>query len=190
MTPEQKKHEEEYLAAKKRYETAYANKVKYAREQNTASTRKQQLISSINAKKSELKKVSQTYDDLLKANGKGSNIDANTKKSTKALADAATQFKAMGESSGGNLKDLEVVFSSSVSKFNRHISDAFSEIDKAKKSLSGRKTKLKSEISKLQDELETLKSNGSKYASLISEAESTMKTASVDMAYHKKFMTV
>ena len=28
MTPEQKKHEEEYLAAKKRYETAYANKVK------------------------------------------------------------------------------------------------------------------------------------------------------------------
>ena len=29
MTPEQKKHEEEYLAAKKRYDTAYANKVKY-----------------------------------------------------------------------------------------------------------------------------------------------------------------
>lgn len=32
MTPEQKKHEEEYFAAKKKYEMAYANKVKYSRE--------------------------------------------------------------------------------------------------------------------------------------------------------------
>ena len=56
MTPEQKKHEEEYLAAKKRYEAAYANKIKYTREKATAETKKQQLINSINAKKSELKK--------------------------------------------------------------------------------------------------------------------------------------
>lgn len=39
MTPEQKKHEEEYLAAKKRYETAYANKVKYTREKTAAETK-------------------------------------------------------------------------------------------------------------------------------------------------------
>ena len=38
MTPEQKK-EEEYLAAKKRYETAYANKVKYTREKTAAETK-------------------------------------------------------------------------------------------------------------------------------------------------------
>ena len=30
MTPEQKKHEEEYFAAKKKYEMAYANKAKYS----------------------------------------------------------------------------------------------------------------------------------------------------------------
>ena len=47
MTPEQKKHEEEYLAAKKRYETAYANKVKYTREKTAAETKKQQLIKSL-----------------------------------------------------------------------------------------------------------------------------------------------
>ena len=65
-----KKHEEEYLAAKKRYETAYANKVKYTREKTVAETKKQQLINSINAKKSELKKVSDTYTDLTKTNSR------------------------------------------------------------------------------------------------------------------------
>ena len=38
MTPEQKKHQEEYFAAKKRYETAYTNKIKYTREKNSAET--------------------------------------------------------------------------------------------------------------------------------------------------------
>ena len=76
-----KKHEEEYLAAKKRYETAYANKVKYTREKTAA------------------------------------------------------------------------------------------------------------EITKLNGELATVKSNITRYASLISDADSTMRTASVDMAYHKKYMT-
>ena len=64
MTPEQKKHEEEYFAAKKKYEMAYANKAKYSREKAGAETKRQQLINSINSKKSELKKVSQTYTDL------------------------------------------------------------------------------------------------------------------------------
>lgn len=40
MTPEQKKHEEEYFAAKKKYEMAYANKVKYTREKTEAETKK------------------------------------------------------------------------------------------------------------------------------------------------------
>lgn len=50
MTPEQKKHEEEYFAAKKKYEMAYANKAKYSREKAEAETKRQQLINSINSK--------------------------------------------------------------------------------------------------------------------------------------------
>ena len=141
-----KKHEEEYLAAKKRYETAYANKVKYTREKTVVETKKQQLINSINAKKSELKKVSDTYTDLTKTNGKDNEIDGQIKKSAKHLATAAAQFKNIGTSSRGNQKDLETVFSEKVTKTNKHISDAFSDIEKAKKNLSGRKTALNGEI--------------------------------------------
>ena len=189
MTPEQKKHEEEYLAAKKRYETAYANKIKYTREKTAAETKKQQLINRINSKKSELKKVSDTYTDLVKTNGKDNEIDGYVKKSAKHLATAAAQFKNIGTSSKGNQKDLETVFSAKVAKTNKHISEAFSGIEKAKKNLSGRKTTLNGEISKLKGELSTVKSNITRYATLISEADSTMRTASVDMAYHKKYMT-
>ena len=158
MTPEQKK-EEEYLAAKKRYETAYANKVKYTREKTAAETKKQQLINSINAKKSELKKVSEAYKDLTRINGKDSEIDGQIKKSAKHLSIAASQFKNIGTSSRGNQKDLEMVFSAKVIKTNKHIAEAFSGIDKAKKNLLERKTALNSEITKLNGELATVKSN-------------------------------
>ena len=80
MTPEQKKHEEEYFAAKKKYEMAYANKAKYSREKAGAETKRQQLINSINSKKSELKKVSQTYTDLTKTNGKDNEIESHIQK--------------------------------------------------------------------------------------------------------------
>lgn len=83
---------------------------------------------------------------------------------------------------------MEEVFSSKVTSSKKHISDAFSGIEKAKTSLSGRKATLKTEITKLKGELETSKTNVSKYTTLISQAESTMRTASVDMAYHKKYM--
>lgn len=188
MTPEQKKHEEEYYAAKKRYETSYADKIKYTREKNNAEARKQQLINSINKKKSEKKKVKDAYDELTKTNGKDNDIDTEVKKAKKHLATAATQFKNIGTSSNGNQKDLETVFSSKVAKSNKHISDAFLGIEKAKKNLSGRKTTLNGEISKLDGELATVKSNIKRYASLISDSDSKMKTASVDMAYHKKYM--
>ena len=93
MTPEQKKHEEEYFAAKKKYEMAYANKAKYSREKAGAETKRQQLINSINSKKSELKKVSQTYTDLTKTNGKDNEIESHIQKAAKHLSAAATQFK-------------------------------------------------------------------------------------------------
>ena len=83
-----------------------------------------------------------------------------------------------------------MVFSAKVIKTNKHIAEAFSGIDKAKKNLSGRKTALNSEITKLNGELATVKSNTIRYASLISDADSAMRTASVDMAYHKKYMTI
>lgn len=188
MTPEQKKHEEEYYAAKKRYETAYADKIKYTREKNNAEAKKQQLINGINTKKSERKKVKDAYDELTKTNGKDNDIDTEVKKAEKHLTTAATQFKNIGTSSNGNQKDLEEVFSSKVTSSKKHISDAFSGIEKAKTSLSGRKATLKTEITKLKGELETSKTNVSKYTTLISQAESTMRTASVDMAYHKKYM--
>ena len=92
MTPEQKKHEEEYFAAKKKYEMAYANKAKYSREKAGAETKRQQLINSINSKKSELKKVSQTYTDLTKTNGKDNEIESHIQKAAKHLSAAATQF--------------------------------------------------------------------------------------------------
>ena len=165
MTPEQKKHEEEYFAAKKKYEMAYANKAKYSREKAGAETKRQQLINSINSKKSELKKVSQTYTDLTKTNGKDNEIESHIQ------------------------KDLEMVFSSKVAKSKKHISEAFSGIEKAKKNLSGRKTALNGEITKLNGELATVKTSITRYVTLIDEADTTMRTASVDMAYHKKHMT-
>jgi chromosome segregation ATPase len=189
MTPEQKKHEEEYFAAKKKYEMAYANKAKYSREKAGAETKRQQLINSINSKKSELKKVSQTYTDLTKTNGKDNEIESHIQKAAKHLSAAATQFKNIGESSNGNQKDLEMVFSSKVAKSKKHISEAFSGIEKAKKNLSGRKTALNGEITKLNGELATVKTSITRYVTLIDEADTTMRTASVDMAYHKKHMT-
>ena len=44
-------------------------------------------------KKSELKKVSETYKDLTRINGKDSEIDGQIKKSAKHLSTAASQFK-------------------------------------------------------------------------------------------------
>jgi hypothetical protein len=67
--------------------------------------------------------------------------------------------------------------------------ETFVGIEKAKKNLSGRKTTLNSDITSSNGELATVKSNITRYDSLISEADSTMRTASVDMAYHKKYMT-
>ena len=110
-------------------------------------------------KKSELKKVSETYKDLTRINGKDSEIDGQIKKSAKHLSTAVSQFKNIGTSSRGNQKDLEMVFSAKVIKTNKHIAEAFSGIDKAKKNLLGRKTALNSEITKLNGELATVKSN-------------------------------
>ena len=137
-------------------------------------------------KKSELKKVSETYKDLTRINGKDSEIDGQIKKSAKHLSTAASQFKNIGTSSRGNQKDLEMVFSAKVIKTNKHIAEAFSGID----NLLERKTALNSEITKLNGELATVKSNTIRQASLISDADSAMRTASVDMAYHKKYMTI
>ena len=189
MTPEQKKHEEEYFAAKKKYEMAYANKAKYSREKAGVETKRQQLINSINSKKSELKKVSETYKDLTKTNGKDNEIESHIQKAAKHLSAAATQFKNIGKSSNGNQKDLEMVFSSKVAKSKKHISEAFSGIEKAKTNLSGRKTALNGEITKLNGELANVKTSITRYVTLIDEADTTMRTASVDMAYHKKHMT-
>lgn len=50
------------MAAKKRYETTYANKAKYTREK-AADEKKQQLINSINTKKSELKKQKRIFQE-------------------------------------------------------------------------------------------------------------------------------
>lgn len=84
-------------------------------------------------KKSELKKVSETYKDLTRINGKDSEIDGQIKKSAKHLSTAASQFKNIGTSSRGNQKDLEMVFSAKVIKTNKHIAEAFSGIEQAKK---------------------------------------------------------
>lgn len=84
-------------------------------------------------KKSELKKVSETYKDLTRINGKDSEIDGQIKKSAKHLSTAASQFKNIGTSSRGNQKDLEMVFSAKVIKTNNILLRLFQELTRQKR---------------------------------------------------------
>ena len=146
-TPEQKRAEEEYRAARRRYEDAYVRKQNYEKKKATEESRKQKLISIINEKKSELKQVTETRDDLLKLNGKDGEVNEHVKKTDKDLSAAAVQFKNIGTSSLGEQKDLEVVFAEKITASKKYISDAFAGIEKAKKDLQNRIDKLNAEIS-------------------------------------------
>ncbi len=187
-TAEQKKHEEEYNQAKRRYENAYGDKARYERELINLQSRRTQIINEINSKKSDKKHLKSTYKTIEQSSGKNSDINAYLTKSNEKLASAALQFKGIGESSKGKQKDLEQLFSEKNTKSKNNIKKAFDEMKKAKGKLDTKIAELKKNIKDLEDEMDSNGTNQSRCKANIEAAKNAMNKASADMAYHKKHM--
>ncbi|MEE1305830.1 MAG: hypothetical protein U0K68_11930 [Agathobacter sp.] len=188
MTPQQKKHQEEYDLAKRRYEKAYSQKKTCDRKVAELNSEKQTVIKQINNKAAKKKSVDAAATQMEKTNGKDSEINTIITISAKRLTEADSFFTKMGESSNGNVKSLENIFEEKNKTTDRNIKVAMKEISAAKKKFATESGNLKSEIAKLKTKSSNLDSDLRKYSGMSAQADADMRRASIDMAYHKSHM--
>lgn len=188
MTLEQRKHESEYLAAKKRYENAYIAKSKYKKDLYEIQNKKTQVINKINELRSERKRVKRVYEELSNVRGNDSDVNDGIVATQKHLSEASVHFKAIGTSSLGDQKNLSDIFADKEKKTKTSLNTAFGNIKKMEQAFENDILNLDIKIKKLECELYEFKSKMAKYTVLIEENSKTMKNAAIDMAYHKKRM--
>lgn len=187
MTPEQKKHEEEYYAAKRRYENAYAEKRRSENEISDIKNRRKQILNSINELTSENNRYISSRKDISKSVDKNSDFDTGWSDSEKKLSAAASGFLAIGSTSDSKPQDLNVVFEEKNKHTKNKMTDVFSNLKNVKNELDGKIEANERKISKLKSEMEEGKNRERYLSSNISEQSRIMSNASIEMASHKKF---
>jgi len=188
MTLEQKKHEDEYYAAKRRYESAYSDAVRYQNEIQRLYEQRTKLINEINRNNSEKKRFILSSDDLKKAISNDGGINDSLKSYSSNLMDATNHFKMIGESDLGMPKSISEAFSDADKAVENNISTAFSKINSFHKDILHRIDEFGNTISRLENELQENKNLESRYLGYINDANRRKNNASVDMAYHKRLM--
>lgn len=188
MTPQQKKHQEEYDIAKKKYERAYSEKKLCDRKLGELLSEKQANIKEINSQVTKKKRIDETATLLSDTNEKDSEIDRAFYNSAQNLLEADQMFSRFGDYSRGNVKSLENVFAEKNKTTKSNISEAFSKIKTAKIKMNEDSISLKNSIAKLQTKATQINDSIRKYTQLAEQANRDMQKASIDMAFHKKHL--
>lgn len=111
LTSEQKKHQEEYYAAKKRYVLADEKRQILQNKIIGIQNDRPKLINKMNELESERKRNSEALEEISKTNSSDGDFEDSMKDSAGKLETAAQGFLAIGTSSVAELKDLTEVFS-------------------------------------------------------------------------------
>ena len=188
MTAEQQHHQDEYYAAKRRYENAYSDKRHAENQVSAIINRRNQIISQINAKVAERNRYSDSLSRLQDSSAKNGDFDTSVRDTELKLEAASEGFSAIGESSLCKPKKLTEVFSDKNSLSKSSISNAFTKIKTISNNIQNKIAELNGQISALEREMEDGKNSERYWNGVISDKNRAMNSASWDMAYHKKYM--
>lgn len=188
MTSDQQHHQDEYYAAKRRYESAYSDKRHAENQISSIINRRNQIINQINAKTAERKRNNDSLSKLQSSSAKNSEVDSSVRDTEAKLATASEAFRTFGEASHCKQKKLTEVFSEKNARSKSSIATAFSKIGSVITTIQQKIQELNGQISALEREMEDGKSRERYWNGVISSCNSTMNSASWDMAYHQRCM--
>lgn len=188
MTPEQRRHQDDYYAAKRRYEDACYEKRCAENEIADIQNRRYQLINEINDSESEHKRFVESHEEIVKSINNDDGISAGITDSAAKLTEASKGLLAIGSSTVGNLKDLDTVFDERNRSSKTSINSAFEALKRTRNDMDSHINEVAGKIRLLKDELENGKNRERSLSYRISECNSTMNSAAIDMAYHKRHM--
>lgn len=189
MTPEQKQHNEEYLIAKKKYENACWEKRRTENEISDIINRRQQIINKINEYQSEKKRYVESHNEIIKTSSDNDNFNSSFKDAESKLDIASQGFIAIGTSSLGNPQNLTEIFSEKNKASKTAISSAFEGLKKIGTSMDEKISNLSNQINNLENELENGRNRERELNYYIDEQKRIMNNTSVEMAYHKKYLS-
>ena len=188
MTPEQQKHQEEYLIAKRKYENAFEEKRCAENEVNNILNRRQQIISTINELVSERNRNSDSLSEIQRSSAQNSDFDSSVKDTESKLEIASIGFSAIGESSVGTPQNLIEVFDERSRRSKSSITSAFEQMKNIGDSIQRKIDDLNRQIAQLEREMEDGQNRERYLNNVIAEQDRIMNNASIEMAYHKKHM--
>ena len=188
MTAEQQKHQDEYNAARRRYDNAYSDKRHAENEVANIKNRRNQLINMINERKAEKKRNEDALSELQGASGKNSDIDSGVRDAQSKLDLASAEYASIGEASTCKPRKLTEVFADKNTSSKNFISGAFSQIKTIIGNIQRRISELQSQISSYEREIEDGKSRERYWNGVAWDKQCTMNSAAGDMAYHQRMM--
>ena len=188
MTPEQQKHQEDYFIAKRRYENAFAEKRRAENEINNILNRRQQLINMINELTAERNRNTDSLSEIQRSSAQNGDFDASVKDTETKLEAASSGFSAIGESSVGTPQRLTEVFDERNRTSKSSIASAFEQMKTIGSSIQRKIDDLSRQISQLEQEMEDGKNRERYLNNVIAEQNHIMNNASIEMAYHKKYL--
>lgn len=189
MTPEQQKHQEEYLIAKRRYENAFEEKRRAENEVNNILNRRQQIISTINELVAEMNRNSDSLSEIQRSSAQNSDFNSSVRDAESKLEAASIGFSAIGESSVGTPQKLTEVFDERNRRSKSSIISAFEQIKNIGNSIQRKIDDLNRQITQLEREMEDGKNREQYLNNVVAEQNHIMNNASIEMVYHKKHMT-
>lgn len=188
MTPEQQKHQDDYYAARRRYENAYNDKRCAENEINSILNRRNQIVNEINSLVAERNLNEASLEDVQRSFAHNSDFEACVRDVDARLETASSAFIAIGESSVGTPQRLTDVFD----ERNRHsktsITNAFEQMKQITISLRDKIEQLNNKINQLEHEMEDGRRREAYLNNVVNENNHIMNNASIEMAYHKKFL--
>lgn len=188
MTPEQRRHEEDYQSAKRKYEDAFAEKRRAENEISEILNRRKQIIAKVNELVAEKNLNTDSLTQLNNSSAKNSEFDEHIKDTEVKLESASTGFCAIGESSVATVKKLTDVFDEKNRHSKSSITGAFEQIKNIGKTIEQKISTLSGQITQLNNEREEGERRERYLYGVISDQDHRMNDASIEMAYHKRHM--
>lgn len=188
MTPEQQKHQDEYNAARRRYDNAYSDKRHAENQVAGIKNRRNQLINMINERNAEKKRNEDALSQLQGASGKNSDIDNGVRDAQTKLDTASAEYASIGEASYCKPRKLTEVFADKNTSSKNSISGAFEQIKTISGNLQRKISELQSQISQYEREIEDGKSKERYWNGVAWDKQCAMNSAAGDMAYHQRMM--
>lgn len=186
MTPEQQQHYDEYYAAKRRYENAFIEKRQAENEITEIINRRNQIVNRVNELASERKLNDGSLAELQRSMSQNGDFDNSVRDTELKLESASTAFLAIGESSVGKPQNLTEVFDERNRSSKSAIGRTFEQIKNISSSIQGKIDDITRQINQLESEREDGQNRERYLNGVISDRNSAMNNASIEMAYHQR----